>query len=80
VQDSELHYGKLERGRVRRGPGAARVKPLERREAHESNVPHDALNKHHGVTDLQSAKSLEAGPMFDGLTARRQVGVRATHG
>jgi hypothetical protein len=61
-QYSELRCSKPERGRVRRGPGAEWEKSLERREAQESNVLLRALNKHGGVTDLQSAVSLEAGP------------------
>jgi hypothetical protein len=47
------------------------VKSLERRETQESNVLSRALNKCEGATDLQSAESLEAGPNFEGLTARR---------
>jgi len=61
-RDNELCHDKLKRGRTRRGPSAERVKSLERRQAHESNVPFNALNKHREVTDLQSAGSLEAGP------------------
>lgn len=61
-QDSELCHDKLKRGRTRRGPSAERVKSLERRQAHESNVPFAVLNKRRRVTDLQSAGSLEAGP------------------
>ena len=61
-QDSELRHEKPKRGRTRRGPSAERVKSLERQKSHESNVPLNALNKHQGVTDLQSAQGLEAGP------------------
>jgi len=63
------------RGRVRRGPGAGREKPLERRETQESNVPLRALNKHGGVTDLQSALSLEAGPRYRGANGKKASGL-----
>jgi len=61
-------------GRVRRGPGAEWVKSLERREAQESNVLLRVLNKHGGVTDLQSAISLEAGPGYRGANGKKASG------
>jgi hypothetical protein len=45
------------------GSGVKRVNSLEGRETHESNVLLSALIRHREVTDLQSAKGLEAGPI-----------------
>jgi hypothetical protein len=62
-------------GRVRRGPGADRVKPLERREAQESNVLFRALNKRGRVTDPQLALSLVAEPRYRGANGKKASGL-----
>lgn len=56
------------------------MKPLERREAQESNVPRSALNKPREETDLQPDEGLEAGLHVNELTARRQVAPRGCPG
>jgi hypothetical protein len=51
------------------------VKSLERREAQESNVLRRALNKHDGVTDLQSAVGLEAGQQYRRANGKKASGL-----
>jgi hypothetical protein len=51
-----------------------RVNSLERRETQESNVLLSALIRHRGVTDLQSAEGLEAGPVNRWANGRKASG------